>query len=183
MGGGRTERSRTAAQAALSTDGTGTKQSIRCVERFGRRDREGGMDLIGALLLSIFAGALLTEIYVWLPKISARLTIWAVQRLPCNLRSRYREEWEEFQAAIPNSLLRLVNAVGFHIAATHLNISGRSFRPKSLYIRLFIFTIFANARLARALVLKPSASCWWRKSYIWFQSEKRLGNIQGKRRN
>ena len=68
-------------------------------------------------LVSILGAIMLAELYVWLPRLCDILLERAVRSLPEEERARWREEWRADQAAMPNSIWRFFNAVGYNWAA------------------------------------------------------------------
>ena len=75
------------------------------------------MGLLGTAIASIALGALVCELYVWLPKLSHLALQGATRRLPKHLRDRYAEEWAAHQDALPNTIIKLAHAVGCYLAA------------------------------------------------------------------
>ena len=73
-----------------------------------------------SLVVSLVASAVVQEFYVWLPALSGKLLNRAVDRLPSSLQERYREEWQAHLDGTPNSLWRLVAALGLGFSARGL---------------------------------------------------------------
>jgi hypothetical protein len=71
-------------------------------------------------VISLAVGLLLYELYAWLPRISEMVLAWAVSTLPPKDRERYREEWLAHLNSLPNTAVRLINALNFCVAALRI---------------------------------------------------------------
>jgi hypothetical protein len=69
------------------------------------------------LLISIIVGAGIIEVYSWLPALCRWLVDSAVSRLPEEDQERCREEWNASLETMPSTLLRLVHAASYVLAA------------------------------------------------------------------
>jgi len=78
------------------------------------------MAIVIGIIVSIVASGLVCELYAWLPALSNKLLDWAVRRLPSCLQQRYREEWQAHLDGTPNSLWRMVAALGLRVSARGL---------------------------------------------------------------
>ena len=75
------------------------------------------MELVISLLLSI----LLIELYAWLPTLSEWLLEHAVRRLRTEDQERFREEWKADLNERPNTIVRLIQALSYNVAARRIN--------------------------------------------------------------
>lgn len=75
------------------------------------------MELITALLLPI----LLVELYTWLPAISEWVLELNVRRLCIENRDQFREEWKANLDAFPNTIVKLIHALSYTVAASRIN--------------------------------------------------------------
>jgi hypothetical protein len=75
------------------------------------------MELVTALLLPI----LLVELYTWLPAISEWVLEFNVRRLCVENREQFREEWKANLDAFPNTIVKLIHALSYTVAASKIN--------------------------------------------------------------
>lgn len=68
-------------------------------------------------IFSLFLGLAATELTDWLPRISSKITGRAADRLPSNMKARYREEWDAHLDTIPGKWSKAFVAIGFWFAA------------------------------------------------------------------
>jgi hypothetical protein len=75
------------------------------------------MELVTALLLPI----LLAELYTWLPAISEWVLEFNVRRLCVENREQFRAEWKANLDAFPNTIVKLIHALSYTVAALRIN--------------------------------------------------------------
>jgi hypothetical protein len=75
---------------------------------------------LGAIIGTVFVKLLADEAKAWLPHIIETLVLRAVKQLPEADRERFSEEWRSDLNETPGDLTKLVNAIGFLIAARRI---------------------------------------------------------------
>jgi hypothetical protein len=81
------------------------------------------MDALSTALPSIILALLVTELYIWLPRLSRWIVKRCVLRLPEALQERYREEWEGTFSELPSSILLVVHALSLVLSNSSQRIS------------------------------------------------------------
>jgi hypothetical protein len=74
-------------------------------------------------VIAIAISVVIMEIYAWIPKASNWLCEQALRKLCPELQERCREEWQADLDAAPNSLIRLLWALGCNKAVDRTNYS------------------------------------------------------------
>ena len=113
------------------------------------------------------------EVKAWSPWLAARLTRYAVKRLPEADRERYAEEWNSHVADTPGSVGKVCVACGFLFAAR--KIRSANVMPLGIRFAYSVFLISAwpflkatppivrlNSRYA-----SPSSAPWYVKTLSW----------------
>src|SRR6266404_3091212 len=66
------------------------------------------MDSLWALILSGFASFLVVELYSWLPVFTDKLIRYNAARLPAEISSRWLQEWQADDRALPGSIFKFL---------------------------------------------------------------------------
>jgi hypothetical protein len=112
------------------------------------------------LLISIAITLLIAEVYVWLPRLSDWLVDRAVLRLADEMQDRYREEWKSHLHSLPNSIVRLVEALSLLGPHTANDINDAHFSARTREFDGALDTLAnqhdALAQKIRSLVVKAT---------------------------
>jgi hypothetical protein len=73
------------------------------------------------LVISLLIGVLLVELYAWLPTISEWFVELAIRHLHAEDQERFREEWKANLNDFPNTIVKLVHALSYSLAAVKVN--------------------------------------------------------------
>ena len=85
------------------------------------------------------------EVKAWSPWLAARLTKFAVKRLPEADRERYAEEWDSHVADTPGSVGKICVACGFIFAAN--KIRRATALPLDIQLEHALFRVLASLNL------------------------------------
>jgi hypothetical protein len=78
----------------------------------------GFLAFLGAILGAILLNVVASDLYDWSGRLASWLITRSVQRLPPELRDRYREEWLAHAEEIPGKITKLVHALGVYTRAS-----------------------------------------------------------------
>jgi hypothetical protein len=124
----------------------------------------------GRTLSAAGARILADEIKAWIPWFTERFLKIAIRRLPEHQHDRFREEWRSHINEVPGEVGKLIDALGFIVAAKRISVGLRRLRSDSLSHLQNLYTFEELKRTAKYYIrpdcqsIRPDAAEGFRQA-------------------